>query len=147
MKHEHCLTHYTNEYNYYLLQRKNQNDSEYDIRETVIENYKDLVDDGEFECPKCKFECNDKDEMIQHEESCLGIKLNKVESVYKCIVCEDCGFTVQLKGQKMKPKYMMNAHKKKCGDKIIKKRVKFIKESLNNLDKSVINDIFKMISN
>ena len=139
------LTHLTNEANYYLLQRKNRDDSEYKERENVIAEYNEYIEDKEFSCVKCVFYSEDKDAMLQHEATCLGIQVNRVESVYECLECQDCGFKVEMKGQKMKPKYIMNAHKKKCHKMMVKKQRAYIKENLNSATDEQIKSLFKLI--
>lgn len=145
LEHMSSLTHQTNESNYYLLQRKNKDDSEYKQRENVIAEYKEYIEYNDFNCMKCDFHSEVKELMIQHEESCLGIKVNRVESLYNCLECSDCGFIVQIKGQKMKPKYIMNAHKKKCHKMMIKKQRAYIKENLKSATDAQIKTIFKLI--
>ena len=139
------LTHQTNEANYYLLQRKNRDDSEYKQRETVIAEYNEYIEEKEFSCLKCNFYSQDKDVMLQHEVSCLGLQLNRVESVYKCLECQECGYKVEMKGQKMKPKYVMNAHKKNCLQNKRKRVTKFITDYIANAEDEDLYKFFKLI--
>ena len=139
------LTHLTNEANYYLLQRKNRDDSEYKQRENVIAEYNEYIEDKEFSCVKCVFYSEDKDAMLQHEESCLGVQVNRVESVYECLECQDCGFKVEMKGQKMKPKYIMNAHKKTCLQNRRKRVTKFITDYIANAKDEDVYKLFNYI--
>tara|TARA_R110000772_G_scaffold130952_2_gene239187 strand:- start:145 stop:393 length:249 start_codon:yes stop_codon:yes gene_type:complete len=65
------------------------------------------------------------------------------QTVYESIECEECGYKVFLKGQKMKPKYMMNAHKKTCRQKKRKRTAKQIIEYLGN---ATDEDVFKIFN-
>jgi hypothetical protein len=145
--HQTSLTCQTNVANHYLLQRKNGDDSEFVTRESVIDNYNEFISESEFNCPQCSFEATDKDTMLQHEESCMGLKVIDVESVYKSLVCEDCGYEIEMKGQKMKPKYMMNAHKKKCHKIMVKKKRAYIKEHLSDATPEQVKEIFTILNN
>ena len=143
--HQTSLTCQTNEANHYLLQRKNGDDSEFQTREAVIDNYNDYIRESEFKCPECNFEATDKDAMLQHEESCMGLKVITVQSVYKSIVCEDCGYKVEMKGQKMKPKYMMSKHKKTCKQNRRKRVTKYINQYIANATEDEVYKLFNYI--
>ena len=145
-RHKHTATHLTNEYRTFLSQRLDKNDSNYQERENAITEYREEKEHGHYACINCNFEVDKLTEMLKHEEKCLGLKVDKSIQIFNFLECAECGYKIQINGQKMKPKYMMNAHKKTCGDKVKKNRIKIIKQSLNNLDNSLINEIFKMIN-
>ena len=65
------------------------------------------------------------------------------QTVYESIECEDCGHKIFLKGQKYKPKYMMNKHKQTCRQKKGKRTKKMIIEYLGN---ATDEDVFKIFN-
>lgn len=144
--HQTSLTCQTNEVNHYLLQRKNGDDSDFVTRESVIDNYNEYIRESQFNCPQCSFEATDKDTMLKHEESCMDLKVATVESVYKSLTCEDCGYEIEMKGQKMKPKYMMARHKKTCGKMNMKRQTAYIKKHLSEATPEQVKEIFTILN-
>ena len=141
------ITHQTNEYNQALEARINKDDSAYLEREGIISDYKCLEEDTQFECAKCNKVTTSIKDMIQHERHCMNVELTHIIKPENFLSCDDCGYKIYERGQKFKPAYMMNRHKTVCKDRKTKKQIKAIKDSLNTLDKSVVDEIFKLISN
>ena len=148
-KKEHLMsiTHQTNEYNQALEARINKDDSTYLEREGIISDYKCLEEDTQFECAKCSKVTTSIKDMILHENHCINVEVNHTILSHKVLSCDECGYKIYERGQKFKPEYMMNRHKTVCVQRKRKRQIKAIKDSLNTLDKSVVDEIFKLISN
>ncbi len=143
--HQTSLIHATNEYNHCLIARKNGDDSDYIHRENIISDYKDRIEEGYFSCSKCDYECEDKDLMIKHEEKCLELKVRNTEPIFKCLTCEDCGYKIECKGQKFKPEYAMNRHKKSCARNKYRRMRKAIIEHINSVDDNKLEQFFTLM--
>jgi hypothetical protein len=91
----------------------------------------------------CNFTAETKEELMAHERTCFHIKEREVESKFKNLECDICGKKFYDKGQKFKPIYALNAHKKTCSKTLKKRTCIFIKE---NLDKLPIGDLLKIKS-
>jgi len=146
-KHHTSFTHKTNEYRTCLLNRKNPNKQsleEYRHREERIEDYRDMVNDGNIECPSCHFTTDEAETMLIHEEECMGLRVVvKEEEIYPFIKCNDCGQKFFDRGQKMKPKYLLNRHKKNCARMMVKNGKKRLKSWLDSNDN--VNILKKML--
>ncbi len=146
-KHHTSFTHLTNEYRTHLLSRKNKeetNQEEWQTREASIQDYKDLVEMEDLNCPNCPFHCDEAETMLKHEEECMGLRVVvKEEEVYPFIKCNDCGQKFFDRGQKMKPKYLLNRHKKNCARTMVKNGKKRLKSWLDSNDN--VNILKKML--
>ncbi len=147
IKHHQSLTHLTNEYRSHLLNRKNKDKmsiEKWQERESRISEHKEYLEDSEFECPNCPFTSDEADSMLKHEEECMGLRVVvKEEEIYPFIKCNDCGQKFFDRGQKMKPKYLLNRHKKNCARMMVKNSKKRLKSWLDENDN--VNILKKML--
>ena len=105
----------------------------------------EIVECGNVDNTECKFSGSLKEVMV-HERCCIGFE-RTIEQKSIFVECDKCNKRFYDKGQKMKPIYSLNAHKKLCGGlqkKAIKKKViQSIKEQ--NLSIDVLNKIQEIL--
>ena len=110
----------------------------------VLRRKRELFDNTNYQCvmlawdKDCNFE-GSLSEVLQHEKHCLEEFRNtneknhiEVFENYKFIQCDLCDKKFYEKGQKLKPIYALNLHKKSCSNIQIKKKVAHLIEHLKS---------------
>lgn len=103
---------------------------------------KDCEDDNNI---YCNFKADSKEELMAHERTCFHIRERHIELNNKHLECDICGKKFYDKGQKFKPIYALNAHKKTCSKTLKKRTCIYIKENLDNLTIEQLQKIKSMI--
>ena len=164
--HDESLTH---QFNYYNTLKELYQADELDKEDIfVYRNKKKLFDNINFNCGFSYIgDCNYNSSMadvIQHEKTCFkefNIANPRANTIlidtnaaaanqgYKFLSCDYCDKKFYEKGQKLKPLYALNNHKKKCIDLQTRKKVSYIIEHLKTFrnirtdeEREYINNIY-----
>ena len=151
--HSFTATHKANEFNFYnkkKIEKDYTNDEWKDVM-TFVANYKDYLEDGYYECIECEKQFTDMNVMLDHEVQCFGARpliLPTIDSAIKSTLsCSDCGKQFHDRGQKMKPKYLLNRHRKVCHLTIHKVLINSINSKLKDVDINKLKDIMLLLDN
>ena len=151
-QHFKTATHKTNEFNFCnkKITEKSYTDEEWMELETIYDDYKEYLEDGYYECIECKEEFTDMNDILNHEVHCFGARpiiLPTIDdsAIKSTLSCSDCGKQFHDRGQKMKPKYSLNAHRKTGAClRILKSK---ILDKLQYVDVNKLKDIMSLIDN
>lgn len=106
-----------------------------------------------FKCVKarydddCGFVASSQEELMVHERTCLSITTTRPLVEGEFLQCEYCNKKFYDRGQKKKPKYALNAHKKNCKQNLDRNRKLYIKKFLLEASSEDIKDMFDLIQN
>tara|TARA_R110000822_G_scaffold20158_3_gene64938 strand:- start:335 stop:895 length:561 start_codon:yes stop_codon:yes gene_type:complete len=151
-EHEESINHQYNYYKSLKILYDNDNLDQCDVYE--YRNKKKHFESKSHQCGKCMFdECNfngSLNEVLQHELTCYNEfndkKLNNKDNIdnedLKFIKCNLCYKKFYDRGQKIKPIYVLNQHKKIC----IKTYIKKLKKKMHNfIDEKATDDDIKIM--
>jgi len=137
-----------NFYNHLNKKRENNTAERLDFKNlkttmTALKEY-----ENNYECIKsrynddCTFVGKSQEDLMEHEKICLKITHTRPLVEPSFISCDSCGKKFHDKGQKFKPIYALNAHKKTCKANLDRNRLKYIKSVLSECDSEKIKKIY-----
>jgi hypothetical protein len=99
-------------------------------------------DAGDCRFKYCNYKADTREELLAHEQTCFNIKETLLDKPIKFLECNFCGKKFYDKGQKLKPIYALNHHKKTCKNSLKKRRIAFIKKFLIDINDIDLNELF-----